>query len=197
MPTTPAYGFPYLADTDAPDIPAVTQGLAEAVESTLQAELPAAAKGLIKTLTTTAGDITVVDSTTEQLIDTINNVTVGPTGGANRAIRLMWAFMGTVSNAAQFNFRAKAYYKAATSFGTLSGATQFTNGVMSWDWANFKDDLITIPFYTSLASATVYSFGLSVQRITAGSPINYAVRGSSSYPRRALLEDIGLGSAIG
>jgi hypothetical protein len=198
MPDTPVYGFPYLALTDAPDIPAVTQGLAGAVESTLQAELPAAAKGLIKTLTTTSGDLSVGNTdTAEKLVDTINNVTVGPTGGANRAIRLMWNFMGTVGDAGQYNFRAKAYYKAATSFGTLSGATQFINGVMSWDWANFKDDLITIPFYTSLGSVTVYSFGLSIQRITAGTLSGgYTVRGSSNYPRRALLEDIGLGSAI-
>lgn len=154
------------------------------------------AKGLLKTLTVTAGDTSVINSTAEQLIDTINNVAVGGGCTANRAVRLTWNFMGTVSNAAQFNFRAKAYYKTGTSFGTLSGATQFTNGVMSWDWQNFLDSLITIPFYTSLAPATVYSFGLSVQRMTAGSPIDYVVRSSSNYPRRALLEDIGLGTLI-
>ena len=155
------------------------------------------AKGLLKTVTSTAGDITVTNSTAEQLIDTINNIAVGPGCTANRAIKLTWMFMGTVSNLNQFNFKVRAYYKAASSFGTIAGATQFSNSPMSFDWENFKDDISTVMFMTSLAPATTYSFGLSIQRITtSASAVDYAVRGSSDYPRRAYLEDAGLGTLI-
>lgn len=153
------------------------------------------AKGLLKTVTVNTGDTSVLNSVAEQLIDTISNITVGSGCTTNRAVKLTWQLMGTVSSASQYNFQVRARYKAASSFGAVAGSTEFSNSPMSFDWEGFKDDLFTPMFMTSLAPATVYSFGLTIQRITAG-VTDYVVRGSSAYPRRAYLEDGGLGTLI-
>ena len=153
------------------------------------------AKGLLKTTTVTTGDTNVVNSTAEQLIDTINNITVGPGCTTSRAIKLTWMLMATVGSTPQWSFQLHARYKAGSSFGTIAGSTEFSNSPMSFDLENFKDDLLTPMFMTSLAPATVYSFGLTIIRLTTGTT-DYVVRGSSGYPRRAYLEDVGLGTLI-
>jgi hypothetical protein len=155
------------------------------------------AKGLLKTKKIATGDFTWTALTTEQLVDNIDNVTVGPGCAANRAIEIRWQIMTTCSVNLQLTYAARAYYKAAPSFGTLSGATQFFNSPVTYDLENFKDDMITMSFYTSLAPATVYSFGLSVAKIVdSGSTNSTNIRGNSTYPRLVALFDVGLGTLI-
>jgi hypothetical protein len=153
------------------------------------------AKGLLKTKRTSAGDTVIGDVSTEQLIDTIDNVTVGPGCSLNRAVKLTWAMVGTVSMNATHTYTVRGYWKAASSFGAISGATLFTIGAATFDWTNFNDELQTPIFLASLAPATVFSFGLSIQRV-GGSGAGYVVRGSSTIPRLALLEDIGEGTLV-
>ena len=155
------------------------------------------AKGLLKTKRVTSGDTVWTALNSEQLIDTIDNITVGAGCAANRAVEIRWQIMTTVSANLQATYEAKAYYKAASSFGTLSGATQFFNSPATYDLWNFKDDMVNMSFFTSLAPATVYSFGLSITKtVDSGSTSATTVRGSTTYPRLISLFDVGLGTLI-
>lgn len=155
------------------------------------------AKGLLKTKRITSGDTNFTALNVEQLIDTVDNITVGAGCSVQRAIEIRWQVMATNAAALQTTYSAKAYYKAASSFGSVSGATQFFNSPATFDLENFKDDLVNMSFFTALTSATVYSFGLTMTKTAdSGTTTNTVIRGSSSFPRLVSLFDVGLGTLI-
>jgi hypothetical protein len=155
------------------------------------------AKGLLRTKKITAGDTVFTALSSEQLIDTMDNVTVGAGCSLARAIEIRWQLMATNSANLQTTYTAKAYYKAGASFGSVSGATQFFNSPFAFDLENFKDDIMSMSFFTSLTQATVYSFGLTLTKTAdSGSTTSTTVRGSATFPRLVAVLDVGQGTRI-
>lgn len=117
MPFTSAFAFPYLANTDAPDIPQLGKGLAEAVEAEIQ-RVDADAAAVNAALTGLLNSAVVATAQATSSTSYVDLATVGPavtktigTSGKALVIVTCFVFNGT---AGALNFMGYAVSGATT-----------------------------------------------------------------------------------
>lgn len=165
MPDTSIYSIPYLAPDDPPDIPAVTQGIAEAVETEL-ARIEAEAD----TAAANAGAVSVQNEVATQGQTTSTSYTATLTGSTAAGV----AFVAGLSGKAFISWAAGMFVQNATDSGWCAIAVKNGGTVGSGSDVLVADDAraLRLKSATSLSNDQQWGASYLLTGLTPGNSYN-------------------------
>lgn len=161
---TSHFGFPYLLESDIPDVATASQDLAQAVENALEVPLTANPAGRVYAVTGTLGmSIATAFTTvaTDYLKGGMTASTHGlvvPVTGAYQVNTNSWFIMGGSSSQAQiYIFKTTSGTPSAVSIGDLADVA--SGGAFSLGCSDTVDlvagDIVDVRVYSSLSNGTM------------------------------------------